>query len=92
MEKIRTRVIVEGRVQNVLFRYHTEETALKLGVTGWVRNRSDGTVEAVFEGDKEQVGQIIQWCHHGPPHARVTKVYSTWEAYTGEFSDFSINY
>jgi len=92
MEKVRVRVIVEGRVQGVLFRYHTEEMALKLGVNGWVRNRRDGNVEAVFEGDKEQVDQIIQWCHHGPPHAKVTKVHSNWEAYTGEFYDFSISY
>jgi acylphosphatase len=92
MEKVRARVIVEGRVQGVFFRYHTQEMAFKLGITGWVKNRRDSNVEAVFEGDKERVDQIIQWCHRGPPEARVTKVQLAWEDYTGEFEDFSINY
>ena len=92
MDKARAHVIVEGRVQGVFFRYHTHETALRLGVNGWVKNRRDGRVEAVYEGDKDKVDQIIQWCHRGPSEARVTKVYTTWESYTGEFEDFSINY
>jgi len=92
MEKVRARVIIEGRVQGVFFRNHTEEMASKLGVEGWVRNRRDGRVEAVFEGSKEKVEEIIQWCHQGPPEARVTKVHTIWEDYTGEFGDFSINY
>jgi acylphosphatase len=92
MEKVRARVIMEGRVQGVFFRYHTQEMALKLGIKGWVKNRRDGNVEAVFEGDKERVDQIIQWCHRGPSEARVAKVQLAWEDYTGEFEDFSINY
>jgi acylphosphatase len=92
MEKVRGRVIVEGRVQGVFFRSHTQEMAYKLGVNGWVKNRRDGRVEAVFEGDKARVDQIIQWCHRGPSEARVTGVHLTWEDYTGEFDDFSIDY
>ena len=92
MEKVRARVIVEGRVQGVFFRHHTQETAFRLGVKGWVKNRRDGRVEAVFEGDQERVDQIIQWCHRGPSEARVTKVYMTLENYTGEFEDFSVTY
>jgi acylphosphatase len=92
MEKVRAHVIVEGRVQGVFFRYHTQEMAFKLDVKGWVKNRWDGSVEAAFEGDKERVNQIIQWCHRGPSEARVTKVHLDWEDYTGEFKDFSINY
>ena len=92
MEKARVRVIVEGRVQGVLFRYHTQETAFNLDLKGWVKNRRDGSVEAVFEGDKEKVDQIIRWCHRGPSGARVTKVHLYWENYTGEFKDFTINY
>jgi len=92
MEKVRARVLIEGRVQGVLFRYHTQETALKLDLKGWVKNRRDGSVEAVFEGDKEKVDQIIQWCHRGPSEARVTKVHLNLEDYTGEFEDFTINY
>ncbi len=92
MEKARARVIIEGRVQGVFFRHHTQEAAFKLGVKGWVKNRRDGSVEAVFEGDQERVAEIIQWCHRGPSEARVTKVDSTWEKYTGEFEDFSVTY
>ena len=92
MEKVRARAIIEGRVQGVFFRHHTQEMAFKLGVKGWVKNRRDGNVEAVFEGDNEKVDQVIQWCHRGPPEARVMKVHLNWEDYTGEFEDFAINY
>jgi len=92
MEKKRARVIIEGRVQGVNFRYYTREAASKLGVKGWVKNRRDGWVEAVFEGNPESVEKIVRWCHQGPPQARVTKVDVTWEDYTGEFEDFLINY
>jgi len=85
-------VIIEGRVQGVNFRYYTREAASKLGVKGWVKNRRDGWVEAVFEGNPESVEKIVRWCHQGPPQARVTKVDVTWEDYTGEFEDFLINY
>jgi len=92
MEKVRSRVIIEGRVQGVFFRQHTQEMAFRLGVKGWVRNRRDGCVEAVFEGDKERVDQIVQWCHRGPSEARVTNVHHFGEGYRDEFEDFSINY
>ena len=92
MEKVRARVIVEGRVQGVFFRHHTQETAFKLEVKGWVKNRRDGCVEAVFEGDREKVDQIIQWCHRGPSEARVKNVSVTLEDYTGEFEDFYVTY
>jgi acylphosphatase len=92
MDNVRARVIVEGRVQGVFFRHHTEEMAFNLDIKGWVKNRRDGSVEALFEGDKKNVDQIIQWCHRGPSEARVTKVHTTWENYTGEFDDFSVRY
>ena len=92
MEKARARVVVEGRVQGVYFRAHTQDMAFTLGLTGWVRNQRDGTVEAVFEGDRDKVEQMIEWCRRGPIHAKVTQVHPTWEEYSGEFSDFSINY
>jgi acylphosphatase len=92
MEKARARVIVEGWVQGVFFRHHTQATALRLGVNGWVKNRRDGSVEAVFEGDREKVDQIIQWCHRGPSEARVQNVSVVWEEYTGDFEDFSVTY
>jgi acylphosphatase len=92
MEKARARVIIEGRVQGVFFRHHTQQMASQLGVKGWVKNRRDGSVEALFEGDKKKVDQIIQWCHRGPSEARVTNVQTIWENDTGEFEDFSIHY
>jgi acylphosphatase len=92
MEKVRARVIVEGRVQGVFFRHHTQEMAFRLGVKGWVKNRRDGCVEAVFEGDREKVDQIIQWCHRGPSEARVKNVSVIWENHTGEFEDFYVTY
>ena len=92
MENVRVRVIIEGRVQGVFFRHHTQEMAVRLGLKGWVKNRRDGDVEAVFEGDQEKVNQIIQWCHQGPSEAEVTKVHQMWEDYKGEFKDFSVSY
>jgi acylphosphatase len=92
MEKARARVIVEGRVQGVYFRSHTQDMADTLGLTGWVKNRRDGSVEAVFEGEKKEIDQMIQWCHRGPSEARVKEVHIFWEEYTGEFEDFSVTY
>ncbi|MGZ3494457.1 MAG: acylphosphatase [Thermodesulfobacteriota bacterium] len=92
MEKIRLRVIIEGRVQGVFFRHHTQEMASKLEVKGWVKNRRDGSVEAVFEGDRERVDQIIQWCQRGSSGAKVRNVSVTQENYTGEFEDFFVTY
>jgi acylphosphatase len=92
MEKARVHVIIEGQVQGVLFRRHTHEVATQLGLMGWVKNRRDGSVEAVFEGDRKGVNDMIEWCHHGPPAARVTAVHPSWEECRGEFEDFSITY
>jgi len=90
--KVRARVIVNGRVQGVFFRSETQDEATRQNVTGWVRNLSDGRVEAVFEGDKDCVDALIEFCRRGPPGARVTRVEVTWENYTGEFKSFSIRY
>ncbi|MBM4279016.1 MAG: acylphosphatase [Deltaproteobacteria bacterium] len=92
MEKTRARVIVEGRVQGVFFRAHTQEMAYLLSLKGWVKNRGDGWVEALFEGEKARVDEMIQWCHRGPSEAKVTHVRVVWEDYTGEFKDFSVTY
>ena len=92
MGKVRARVIIEGRVQGVFFRHHTQEMAFRLGIKGWVKNRRDGSVEAVFEGDRERVDPIIRWCDQGPSEAIVKNVSVTWESYTGEFDDFFVTY
>lgn len=71
---IRRRVLIRGRVQGVFFRDGCRQQADRSGVTGWVANRPDGTVEAVLEGSEEAVTRLVEWCRHGPPHARVEDV------------------
>jgi len=89
---VRAHVIISGRVQGVCYRMETQREAKGIGVSGWVKNRFDGTVEAVFEGNKKQVDQIIEWCRNGPPLSSVSNVEINWEAFTGEFGDFDITY
>jgi len=71
---IRRRVVVQGRVQGVGFRMACEHAARIHRVTGWVRNRRDGQVEAVFEGEPVEVAAMLEWCRQGPPGAAVTGV------------------
>jgi acylphosphatase len=92
MGKARAHVIVMGRVQGVFFRYETRDVALRHNVAGWVKNRRDGDVEAVFEGDEDDVRIVIDWCKKGPPMARVEDVKLEWEEYGGEFQGFDIKY
>ena len=91
-ENARAHVIVSGRVQGVFFRMETKRAAEQRDVSGWVRNQTDGTVEAVFEGDRERVVSMIEWCKKGPPISRVKSVNVSWETYSGEFERFSITY
>ncbi|HHT9120644.1 MAG TPA: acylphosphatase [Candidatus Hypogeohydataceae bacterium YC41] len=91
-EKARAHVLIEGRVQGVFFRANTCQKAEELGLTGWVKNTRDGQVEAVFEGPKEDVEKIIEWCRKGPPGAVVTHVEVAWEEPNDEFRNFSIRY
>ena len=72
-------VRIEGRVQGVYFRAWTDQTASRLGLDGWVRNCTDGSVQAVFSGPREQVEEMLKRCAHGPRDAKVTKVTVTEE-------------
>ena len=92
MSKTRAEIIVHGRVQGVFFRQSTVEMARTIGLTGLVRNCPDGTVAAIFEGESDLVKQAIEWCHHGPPAARVSNVEVNWQSYRGEFESFGIKY
>ena len=92
MKKVRARVVVDGRVQGVCFRMDTRRAALERRVKGWVRNLSDGRVEAVMEGEESDVKSMMKWCEAGPPLARVGKVTVEWESYTGEFDSFEISF
>ncbi len=86
----RVHVEIQGRVQGVFFRMETKRQAEACQVAGWVRNLPQGTVEAVFEGEKNAVDKMVHWCWQGPPGARVERVDSTEEAYTGEFQTFNV--
>jgi acylphosphatase len=74
VDRVRKRVVVHGRVQGVWFRGATEAQARTLGLAGWVRNRADGAVEAVFEGARDGVERALAFCRCGPPAARVERV------------------
>jgi acylphosphatase len=86
--KARARVRVYGRVQGVFFRASAENEARRRGVTGWVRNCPNGSVELVAEGPKAKLEEFIAWCHRGPAHAEVERIEVDWENSTGEFTNF----
>ena len=71
---IATRLVIRGRVQGVGYRYSMVDAAQALNVTGWVRNRRDGTVEALVQGEAAAIDAILAWCSHGPPSARVDAI------------------
>ena len=81
---LRLRLTIRGRVQGVWFREATRIEAQRLGVSGWVKNCQDGSVEAVLEGNEGPVRVMEGWCHHGPPAARVIEVLSSEEPMAGE--------
>ncbi len=89
---LRAEVLISGRVQGIWFRGTTQQTALSLGLTGYVRNRPDGRVEAVFEGPERSVRRAVSWCHKGPRFAQVESVEVEWKEPTGQYTDFSVRY
>ena len=88
----RIHVIVEGRVQGVFYRAFTRDEALRLGLSGWVRNRPNGSVEALVEGEKSAVEKMVQWFHQGSPNSIVEKVQLTEETPVGDTDTFEIHY
>jgi len=80
----RAHLVVRGRVQGVSFRVRTRDRARSRGVSGWVRNLPDGSVEAVFEGSDDAVESLVEWCRRGPAGADVETVDVTWEPPAGE--------
>ena len=81
---------IRGKVQGVFFRESSRGEAARLGLTGWVRNREDGSVEAVAEGEPAALEEFIRWCHRGPQAARVTDVERSDSEPTGEFRTFIV--
>ena len=90
--KVRAHVYISGFVQGVFFRYEARRNAARRGVTGWVRNLRDGRVEAVFEGEKKAVEEMIEFCRRGPPSATIKNVEVRWETPSEEYKSFSVSY
>jgi acylphosphatase len=85
-------VIIYGKVQGVWFRVHTKNKADQLEIKGWVRNTSNGTVEALFEGENQNIEEILEWCNHGPPLAKVDKIKIKKQPVSNDLYQFSILY
>ena len=81
---------VRGRVQGVYFRASAQREARRLGLTGWVRNRPDGGVDVLAEGEEDSLKEFIAWANRGPGAARVDRVDMRWRSFVGDFSDFRI--
>lgn len=88
----RVTATVTGRVQGVYFRVYAQQEAQRLGLTGWVANRADGSVKVVAEGEERVLQQFLQWLHHGPALARVDDVDEIWSTASGEFTRFAIHH
>jgi len=90
MDQRRVSLRIKGRVQGVFFRESTRQRASELGVRGWVRNLPGGEVEALAEGPRAQVDELVAWCHRGPPAARVEGVMVQDEEPRGDLSPFAV--
>jgi acylphosphatase len=88
---IRQHFIISGTVQGVGFRYHSQQQALKLGITGWVKNLASGQVEIIAEADTDTLDEFKQWLEIGPTYAQVTDIRVENDAATAEFSTFKIH-
>ena len=90
METAAVSLIIEGMVQGVFFRASTRDEAVRLGLTGWVRNLPDGRVQAHAEGPRDRVEEFVAWCQHGPSGSVVTWTQVQWVEPTGEAGGFRI--
>lgn len=89
-ELARLHAIVEGRVQGVGFRYFVQESANVLGLSGWVRNRWEGSVELTAEGERAALERLLAAVRRGPRSSFVSEVRADWQAATGEFRGFNV--
>ena len=92
MQQARAHLLIRGRVQGVCYRAFTRDIASQLELSGWVRNLDNGSVEALFEGSKDDIEQAIAHCHKGPPGAGVEDIGVMWEDYKGDLQGFQIRY
>ena len=89
-DAVRAHVRIDGRVQGVGFRYATADEAHRLQLAGWVRNLGSGQVEAVFEGPRASVEDMVRWCNDGPPGSFVRNVRVTWDQPLEHLRQFEI--
>ncbi len=89
--KKRVQLIIHGKVQGVFFRASTQDKANELRLTGFVRNKEDGTVEVVAEGERDQLQKLVDWCRKGPQLSHVDDVQLDWQPYIAQFEEFMIN-
>jgi len=89
---VRVRLFISGTVQGVSYRASTQEQARKRDIVGWVRNLEDGRVEALAQGSKDKVEELVAWCRRGPPSAKVEKVVVTFEDVNDELKTFEVRY
>jgi acylphosphatase len=92
MDQIRATLRIKGRVQGVFFRQSAKLEAVRLGLTGWIRNCPNGEVSATAEGASDRVSAFVAWCRIGPPHALVSEVEVRESAATGQFSEFQVEH
>jgi len=90
--RVRVRVIFSGRVQGVFFRSNAQRFSIEHGIDGWVRNLDDGCVEALFEGEEENVNEVIDLCRHSQPYAHIDSVELSREEPRGDLRGFKIKY
>ena len=88
----RAHISVKGVVQGVGFRAFVRDHAIELGVSGWVRNTTDGNLEAVFEGSRYKVMELVDLCRDGPRSSSVRELKVKWSEPTGEFGGFSVRF
>lgn len=92
-ESIQKKLIIVGRVQGVFFRLETQKEARRLGISGYVKNLPDGSVQAVIQGDAQTVGEMIKWCYQGPPASKVDHIDLSDIEPLDDFSDrFDVRY
>lgn len=92
MQDARVHLVIHGYVQGVFYRASTRQTALSLGLKGWVRNMPSGNVEVVFQGRVDQIRKAVEWCRQGPPGAQVTGIDEEWSEAKAECEGFEIKY
>jgi acylphosphatase len=86
----RVRILIEGRLQGMNFRYHTQQQAQKLGLAGFVRNLSDGRIEIDAQGDDESVEEMLAWCQEGPQNAQLKSILFRYDEPNEHLTDFTV--